>query len=81
MAGPGKPGPECGISRLLSLVNDDNAEVVQMVLDDKDGTPAPLAAQAFTELLQHFEPNSWIHYSTVKNHRRGECRCAREKAA
>jgi hypothetical protein len=82
MAGPGRPGPECQISRLLTTLPDGEAEVLTMALTDRydNGDPTysgRLVAEAATEVAQRNGLNETVHRMTVDTHRRHECRCSR----
>ncbi len=68
MAGKGRPGPECGIGRLLRESDlQRRAELLELLGDDT------VKHTVLTRLLAKLETP--IGYSVIRWHRIGMCRC------
>lgn len=75
MAGDGRPGPECGIARARERLDESGREVLDLMLEDRDGLAAPKLAAGLTQLLSERGDSTVVRASVVKHHRQGGCRC------
>lgn len=61
----------CSIAQVRRFASEEQAEVIDMVIEDTEGYSNLFAAQALTEFL-----STEVDELAVRYHRGGECPCA-----
>lgn len=71
-------GPKCGVARMLqSWVPEGARDAVLAAIEDADHYQATSVARALADRLGEKAPNAHV----IAAHRRGDCRCKRDKEA